>query len=523
MWIRHKHFISILSILLIICIAVSTYLLYKQQREGSLSSNSLLRYFLKDSSNSESFLAYLPHSGLSNQRIELANALLLAALLNRTLIVPPAFLGSVVGWMPFEQLEDHLSWLTTPKDFDLLCRLPTPGTLSSYVQRSKCAEYHQFAAIRWDQLHDFTTLINKYNIHIRFQDTVSLAQLQKDLGLSSHDTYVHYDEHLYDWRLYEDVEEASSILANGSNFVDSFTDRKFYKIFTSYHFKNRTERLLHLGGVFGSTRMNMVEPAHIELQQQISETLHYRLDTPLGEAVANVVNHLGGKATYHAVHFRLRDMPFRKYATENMKQFERNMTIATGGMVPPLPPYDRKTGQLVAPSKPPPAPKYVVSVEPHQDLTQPPWSNVCRNLSPLFDNFGKENENGAAAFNRTGRDIEGWRTVVYIATDHRDIRGNHSRVLEWFDYFPCTVTLNDIPPDLLAPLDSMHCLFNPSKTLRSYLIPLVDAMVAAHGKRVLTTPRSTFSKYIGELNEAWVLKEQGLNASSFWIYPDNFV
>ncbi|RCH77681.1 hypothetical protein CU097_002075, partial [Rhizopus azygosporus] len=77
----------------------------------------------------EKYLAYLPHSGLSNQRIELANALLLAAILKRTLIIPPAFLGNVMGWMPREQLLDHLGWLTTPKDFETICQPPTPGDL----------------------------------------------------------------------------------------------------------------------------------------------------------------------------------------------------------------------------------------------------------------------------------------------------------------------------------------------------------------------------------------------------------
>ncbi len=73
----------------------------------------------------ERYLAYLPHSGLSNQRIELANGLLLAHILNRTLIIPPAFLGTVFGWMPRDQLLSRLEWLTTPKDFNELCQRPT--------------------------------------------------------------------------------------------------------------------------------------------------------------------------------------------------------------------------------------------------------------------------------------------------------------------------------------------------------------------------------------------------------------
>ncbi|KAI7906252.1 uncharacterized protein BX663DRAFT_428424 [Cokeromyces recurvatus] len=402
--------------------------------------------------------------------------------------------------MPMDQLYDHLGWLTTPKDFDSICQLPTPGHLSSYTQRSKCAEYHQFAAISWNDLHDFSPL-SPY-IRIRFQNTISFRQLQADLKVTDAETYIHYDEHLYDWRLYEDLDEARAILQNGSNFVDSFTDRKFYKIFTPAHWQDRKERLLHLGGVFGSTRINMIRPEHIELQQRIAETLQYRLDmTPLAEAVKGIVQHLGGKATYNAIHFRLKDLPFRKYAMDNLHQFERNMSIATGIEVPPLPPYN-EFGILTASPKPPNKPKYPIRLRPQHDLTLPPWSNWCQSVSP---NLSEPTHIGS-------------RAMVYIATDHKDIRGENSRILEWFDYFPCTLTLNDIPDSLFEPLNKMHCLFNTNKPLRPYLIPLVDAMVAAHARRIFTTPRSTFSKYIGELNEAWVLKEQGYNLSSFYLY-----
>lgn len=485
--IKQKKLTFIITILFTTSILLSCYFLFIQNQSN-------------DDFQQEKFLAYLPHSGLSNQRIELANALLLAALLKRTLIIPPAFLGNVVGWMQMDQLLDHLSWLTTPKDFDLICQPPTPGDLHSYTQRSKCAEYHQFAAIPWSQLHDFSTL--EPYVKMRFIDTVSFTKLQQDLNIHDNDTFIHYDDHLYDWRLYEDIEEANTILKNGSNFVDSFTDRKFYKIFTPLHWQKRPERLLHLGGIFGSTRMNMVKPEHIQLQQLISSTLHYRLDTPLGETVAGIVQHLGGKATFNAVHFRLRDVPFRKYAMDNLHQFERNMSIATGTPVPPLPPYN-EFGVLSSIPKPPPPPEQSINLLPQYNLSLPPWSNVCENVSPDL--------------NVSMEDV-GSRAVVYIATDHKDIRGENSRLLEWFDYFPCTLTLNDIPPELLDPLDKMHCMYNPNKSLKSFLIPLVDAMVAAHARRIFTTPRSTFSKYIAELNEAWVLKEQGYATSSFFLY-----
>src|SRR5262249_11489019 len=53
----------------------------------------------------ELFLAYLPHSGFHNQRIAFENALTLARLLNRTLLVPPIRLAeSSLPYYPFDTL-----------------------------------------------------------------------------------------------------------------------------------------------------------------------------------------------------------------------------------------------------------------------------------------------------------------------------------------------------------------------------------------------------------------------------------
>ena len=49
---------------------------------------------LPEANGNELYLAYLPHSGFHNQRIAFENALILAQILNRTLLVPPVRLGN---------------------------------------------------------------------------------------------------------------------------------------------------------------------------------------------------------------------------------------------------------------------------------------------------------------------------------------------------------------------------------------------------------------------------------------------
>jgi hypothetical protein len=53
----------------------------------------------------ERYIAYLPHSGYHNQRIEITNAILMGMMLNRTVLVPYVRLGQAVGWRPKELLQ----------------------------------------------------------------------------------------------------------------------------------------------------------------------------------------------------------------------------------------------------------------------------------------------------------------------------------------------------------------------------------------------------------------------------------
>ncbi|KAI8880704.1 hypothetical protein K501DRAFT_324857 [Backusella circina FSU 941] len=327
----------------------------------------------------ERYLAYLPHSGLSNQRIELANALLLAYMLKRTLIIPPAFLGTVFGWMERERLAEHLEWLTTPKDFDKICQRATPGRLRTYIERSRCEEYRMFGAMPWSELHDFSSL----GIKVQFHSIVTTEELQRMFRLSKDDIYLYKDTHLYDWRLYENKTEAQDLLANTANYFDSFGGRR--------------------------------------------------------KTVKGIVDYLGGKKQYLGLHFRTSDKPFNKLVTQNLEAFVTNMT----------------------------------EIIDQYDLNQENLS--CDDGTPR----------------------------IYLATDHGNPRGNLSPLLPWFERFPCTTTLDDVPSHLFEPLDEIRDIINPRKSLKPFLIPLVDSMVAAHARHVLTTPRSTFSKYIEDLYHAW--------------------
>ncbi|KAI8369478.1 uncharacterized protein BYT42DRAFT_595480 [Radiomyces spectabilis] len=374
-----------------------------------------------------------------------------------------------------EQLFDHLGWLTTPKDFATICQKPTPGIIQSYLRRSKCEEYHHFGAMRWTDLHDFGPLLP--HIRIQFHDIVSLEHLQRQLKVSDDDTYVHTDEQLYDWRLYDNVKEANNLLKENANYIDSFAGRRYYKVYTLKQWQKHDEKLLYLGGVFGSNRLSLTDPNHVALKTLIADTLKYRRDTPLGETVRNIVDYLGGVGTFMSVHFRTGDRPFRIRLHENLLTFIKGMANLTDVA---LPETDAELLNVELTNAP-------ATEMPLFDMETLPWSALCRRL--------KERDTLASLQSQA---------MMYIATDHMHPRAEDSQLRPWFKYFPCTITLGDLPDHLFTPLDKVRDLVDPEKGLRPFLIPLVDAMVAAHAKEIFTTPRSTFSRYIGELHNAWL-------------------
>lgn len=54
--------------------------------------------------NETRYIGFLPHSGVHNQRIALQNALLLGKLLDRTVLVPPIWIGWPTSTLPYDDL-----------------------------------------------------------------------------------------------------------------------------------------------------------------------------------------------------------------------------------------------------------------------------------------------------------------------------------------------------------------------------------------------------------------------------------
>ncbi|KAI8072346.1 hypothetical protein BC940DRAFT_292375 [Gongronella butleri] len=488
--------------------------------------------------DTERFLAYLPHSGLSNQRIELENALLMASVLNRTLLIPPALLGNVIGWNGHDHLAKVLSWLTTPRDFDAQCpERPDRAHLASYVKTSRCQAFHGVGTLAWSHWHDLAAL-DREKIRFREVTTVNLDVLRKELELSEHDVDVHHDSVRYDWYLYEDKHVRDDLLASQTNFVKGAYGRHEYYRVLDWDFWHRDARLLYLGSVFGSSRLHLTDPHHLALREHIKRALIYRLDTPLGETVRNIINDIFKTAPFHAIHIRAEDKKFTKVLQQQIDQSVHQVaaTLAlidndkakktSPAFCAHAPPHwNQKAGDndrdddddddekddddghdLIHQQKKLKAGNQEKQKKLGDDdapmVQRPPAMGLQQRSSP-GDNDNDNDDDDDDDDDENRENTATMAVNMYMATDYRHPRQRNGPLAPWFDRYPCTLTLEDVPDAYFDPLDAVHDLIHPKKKLKKFLFPLVDAMLAAHGNRVFLTPKSTFSKYIGELHDAW--------------------
>ena len=131
------------------------------------------------------YLSYNPHSGMHNQRIQLENALVLAELLNRTLLLPSLRLGQSLAWDKGNSLQHKLEQSQKlnrrgkckdgthiPKR--LLANLPT-----AVGDEDDCADYTSYTDVSWDWL---VSLADRYaDGRVRIVDRVDLSRKWMEL------------------------------------------------------------------------------------------------------------------------------------------------------------------------------------------------------------------------------------------------------------------------------------------------------------------------------------------------------
>ncbi|KAG0038893.1 hypothetical protein BGZ82_010478 [Podila clonocystis] len=224
----------------------------------------------------ERYLAYLPHSGFHNQRITLENALLLAKYLNRTLLVPPVFLGPATEWRIFDILHRRIL-LQTKRGLDHCGKVPKGDPLPA-----ECLNYYSWTTVEWDFFYDMDKIAKEQPFNVTPLNKRYMRKLS--------------------------VQELEAI----------------------------PERVLHMGSLFATGRVLAELPESKIYQQFLRRTMI--LSTPILTKTSDaIVGKLGGLGSFVGLHLRVGDGMFVEPAPENIENMFQSLVNITG--IEPIPNY----------------------------------------------------------------------------------------------------------------------------------------------------------------------------------------
>ena len=411
------------------------------------------------------FLAYLPHSGFHNQRIALENALVLARLLNRTLLLPPVRLGAALAYAPFDDLYDMAANATKAG----------LGHCVSTIHRSsashpECEDYESYTHIPWGWLVDFPAIQRTQPLLPGWDFTD--AWLQHQLNLTTNDIFRLKDESRHQHAFQDFVARRPPVRT-----------RKFSEPVHLAALARRPERLLMLGSLFSSSRLHLRAKTNMRVRKQVREKMVFT-NPHLANVTDAIRAALGG--TYLAVHLRIGDGYFEVNALEIVRRsWWKLLQVGLGFSDDEIVSLEEAAFPEEDTFEPPVfAPDLPALRSPHPPL--PPFPS---NASPI------------AGFScrgllHTAPNLMRLNAPLYISTDALSPTLN-PLLWRFLRTFPCTFFLEDFT-EQTHPLGVLRSEMD-GVPLGSFLMPFVDAMVAGQAYQVIGTESSTFSAFVTDV------------------------
>ncbi|KAI8389408.1 CigA protein [Blakeslea trispora] len=427
--------------------------------------------------DSEKFLSYLPHSGFHNQRIELENALLLAAYLNRTLLVPSVYLASpAMPWLRYEKLHERLLF-QTKEGLDHCVALDAAGM----PLPNECLNSFRWTNVPWTFFYNMSA-IQEQLVPVVFRPGLDYEWLYDTFDLEQKDIYFFKDLSPYEYQIHDDKTQRLPL------------DRFNYRI-DLVTLEKIDHRVLHFGSMFGSYRVLAETPEHTELLRKIRSHMIFRHPV-LSGAAERIVQQLGGANQFVGMHVRVGDGIFKLRASiliddiyhtlvDKFTDLTVEQTAAYEGGVEQHNLDRTESAEYEIKLRtfhPVDTANYSKPIEVHHDHVMSDQFNLPPNIAQRL-----QCQKGDQVTQRFQN------TVLYIATDAPDPR-NHPLLRKIFKVFPCSFILSDFLDDL-EDIKRLEVVEERVR-LESFLIPMVDAMIAAHGHTFLGTPHSTFTSYI---------------------------
>lgn len=418
----------------------------------------------------ERYLAYLPHSGFHNQRIALENALTLARILNRTLLVPPARLGnSPISYHNFDDLRRFL--ILSGKQGLHYC-----SNVASHVSPPpECWDYFDYTHVSWDWLVDLSSI-------------------------AAEQPLFHHENLIYPWLesppLEGDILTLKDQTAYDFRFVDYTPVRnapahpRYLMAYPISILAASRLPLIQLGSLFGSARLHLTDRGNLATRTAIRERMRFT-NLHLGTASTAAVNALGGQDAFLAAHVRVSNGPFNALRGRTVRSIWYRLVAcalrsvnASAGIA-----EIHMLENMLVPTNavlPPPGQEPLVDSAPPTVL---PLGGVMPRSLQVRCTGNPHGEPKLVPLN----------VPLFVATDVED-----ALVLAPLRAaFPCMILLRDLAeiPEVRM-LDQLVSA-DDGVRLGSFLAPLLDAAIVARAWAVVGTEGSTFSTYVEDLLWQW--------------------
>jgi len=428
----------------------------------NLTTTELHHQFVNNCSH-EKFLSYLPHSGFHNQRIAFENALVLARILNRTLLVPPIRLSHTP--LHYDKYNRLRQFLAAGKNKLHYCT-EMAGDMSTLPE---CLEYLDWTNISWDWLVDLSSIKAEQRLLQRWNMTD--AWIHEQLQISDSDIVTLRDTDLYQYRF---VDSTSVSHAN----------LKYTQLVHIPTLALSSKRLLQIGTLFGSSRLRLRRAENVRIREGIRRSMAFTEPTLVNAADA-IARALGG--AYLGAHIRIGDGSFKSNRDANARLVWWKLVhkVLNLSVEDTLDLEKRLRGNRSSMFSRPPQIEddYAARRVPH-----PPLAPLPDIASPL--------DVSCRGIKHTSPRLRPLNTPVFISTDAMDPLGDVTISL-FLRTFPCTFFLSDFPSET-APLTKMRN-GEDGVDLKSFLVPFLDAMVVGKAWAVVGTEGSTFSRFVHDI------------------------
>ncbi|KAJ6497824.1 hypothetical protein C8R45DRAFT_984381 [Mycena sanguinolenta] len=410
---------------------------------------------LREHRPSEKFLSYLPHSGLHNQRIALENAIVLGALTNRTVLVPPIRLGSKpLRYFNSEALRHHL--VISGKTGLRHC-----SRIRSHFLPPECFDYFDYTHISPEWLFNLTAIAASSSLI--FLDDLSSGSMPH---LPVSDIFTLVDSAPYHYRFIDTAHNSSSKYTESIYIPD---------------LARHPHRLLEIGTLFGSSRLRLRDKGNKVLRTRVRQCMDFSSPqlVDIAEAIGKAIG-----VPYVGAHIRLGDGQFKTNGKLVVRQVWWKLVrdILHFNLSEAL--RLEQTFQL-------PFPTSLPSIAP---FANPPIINDSRHRPPLIDfSAGSLRCRGRR---HTSSHLALLNSPLFISTDMKNA-ARDPLLFGFLRTFPCTFFLSDFAVHLQR-LENLQNGYDGT-VLMPFLLPVLDAMVVGRAWVVAGTDGSTFSQFIQDV------------------------